>query len=332
MQFGVMLHLTATPGEDAASVYRHYTEVVRHAEALGLHEAWVTEHHFDARSLGAAPHLLMAHFLAHSQQIKLGSAATLLGFHNPLSIAEELATLSALAPGRVLAGFAKGGPFESQKRAFRIDGDSARQKMLEALPAIAQLLQHGQGAHLGEHYQWETLDLHPRCAAVPFFIASADAASMTVAAQHDFGLMGAQFWPLARIVRMREAYMQQHLQGRAPDLMLARGLLIDDDAAQAKSLALQRIHDFRAQKARLWGAHKGPMAEMPDDALLDMMLVGTPQDVAQGVLKLRAAGVTRLALNPLTENHAVLTRQLERFVQQVLPLCGLSLRTEAAKG
>jgi alkanesulfonate monooxygenase SsuD/methylene tetrahydromethanopterin reductase-like flavin-dependent oxidoreductase (luciferase family) len=98
---------------------------------------------------------LMAAFLARTKHLKMGAAAVLLGFHEPLAISEQIATLSALYPNRVLMGFAKGGPFESQNKAFNITGDVSRAKMLEALPAMRAVLSQDNVSHQGDFYQWK---------------------------------------------------------------------------------------------------------------------------------------------------------------------------------
>ncbi|MDD3610493.1 MAG: LLM class flavin-dependent oxidoreductase [Halothiobacillaceae bacterium] len=320
MRIGLMLHLTPAPGQSAIATYADFTELVCHAEQLGYHEAWVTEHHFNEHSLCPAPHVLMAHFLARSERIALGSAAILVGFHDPVSVAEEIATLASLAPGRVLAGFAKGGPFEAQNRAFGFDGTVARDRLREAVPAIAALLGGEPVSHTGRHYHWEDIDLHPRNdgPAVPFFIASSDPSTIELAARHGFGLMNAQFWPDEK-VRMNGEFWRSSVPGHTPDMMLARGLFIDDDPQRARAQALTHIHDFRARKAQLWGNHKGPLADVPDAVIVERMLAGTAQEVAEKTRALTALGVTRLALNPLSWTMEERHGQIERYAREVMP-------------
>ena len=319
MHIGVMLHLTPESGQDANATYRDFTAFVRFVETLGVEEAWVTEHHFQSTSLCPAPHLLMAHFLASTQRLRLGSAATLVGFHEPLLVAEELATLSALYPGRVLAGFARGGPFEAQSRVFGAEGELARARMLEAVPAIERLWLEPEAGHEGAFYHWPAVDMQPRAQPVPIFLASKDTAAIELAARCGYGLMNAQFWPNARVRLSRELYMQAHPTRQAPDVMLSRGLLLDDDPVRAAQLAIAHVHDFRAQKSQLWGQHQAPIARMDDAELLQNMLVGTPAQVAAQVRELRALGVTRLALNPLSWRHEVRMNLIERFMREVWP-------------
>jgi alkanesulfonate monooxygenase SsuD/methylene tetrahydromethanopterin reductase-like flavin-dependent oxidoreductase (luciferase family) len=261
----------------------------------------------------------MAHFLAATGRLRLGSAATLVGFHNPVEVAEDLATLAALAPGRVMAGFARGGPFESQNQAFGVDPDESRARMREAVPAIVRLLSGQPDSHRGRHYAWDTLHLHPVAPRIPVFLASADDETLRLAAHQGYGLMGAQFWPVERLRRLRDTFIDAHPDGAAPDLMVSRGLFIDDDPQRARERALAHIHDFRAQKAQLWGNRKGPMADVPDTVMLERMLVGTPDEVLRGALELRHMGVTRLALNPLSWDMDTRRTLIERYMREVHP-------------
>lgn len=320
-QLGLMMHLTPDEGQSATHLYQQAGEVLARLEQQGLQEAWITEHHFNAHSLCPSPMLLMSALLAKTQHIKLGSAAVLLGFHQPLDIVEQIATLSALYPDRVLMGFAKGGPFESQNKAFGVAGDVSRARMIEALPAMQALLLGESNTHAGEHYTWQEIDLQPKPAStVPFFVASSDEQAIAQAAGHGFGLMIAQFWPAQKINLNRDTY-QRYSGGIAPDIMAARGVLIDNDGQQARDKALAFIHDFRSQRAQIWGNHKGPMTGVSDEDLLARMLVGNVEEVIEQTRGALATGITRLAINPLTTSLLSKAAQAQRFMHEVWPAC-----------
>jgi len=318
---GFMMHLTPDDGQSATQLYTQAGQVLAELEQQGLQEAWITEHHFNEHSLCPAPMTLMAAFLARTKHLKMGAAAVLLGFHEPLAISEQIATLSALYPNRVLMGFAKGGPFESQNKAFNITGDISRAKMLEALPAMRAVLSQDNVSHQGDFYQWQDIEMQPKSAGdLPFFIASSDERAIQLAAKEKYGLMIAQFWPLQKISMNRAAFMKAS-DGIAPDIMAARGIFIDDDAAQARVKASAFIHDFRAQRAQLWGNHKGPMTGVDDDEMLSRMLVGTVKQVIEQTKAVLATGVTRLAVNPLVTPLNDKASQTLRFLHEVWPAC-----------
>ncbi|WP_319558551.1 LLM class flavin-dependent oxidoreductase [Thiomicrorhabdus sp.] len=316
---GVMLHVTPQDEQTPTQTYAEFGRLVREIETLGYQQAWVTEHHFTPHSLTPAPLLMMGHFLAQTTRLQLGAAAILLGFHNPIEVAEQLATLNTLYPQRVLCGFAKGGPFESQNAAFKADAELSRARMEEAVPAVLELINHPDSNHLGKHYQWGTLELHPRT-HIPeerFFMATSHPSSLEIAIEHNLGLMAAQFWDQAKIEANIAAYRRLHPQGKTPQMMAARGLFIADSEEKAQTLAWQHIQSFRAQKTQLWGQkgtnHRGPMQGLSKEELLERMLCGTMEQVSQQVQSLIDIGVSQLGLNPLTSDHDTRLQQLQCF-------------------
>lgn len=317
-QLGVMLHITPELNQTPQATYSAFTDLVRKLDGIGFDNAWVTEHHFNDMSLTPAPLNLINHFLGKTENIKIGCAALLLGFHNPIEVAEQLAVLQSLYPHRILCGFAKGGPFESQNAAFKADKEISRERMNEALPAIMQLWNSGTPqSHQGRHYQWENITLQPRCDlhSEQLFVATGDEQTVQMAAQNGLGLMSAQFWDSDKIDQQIKLYTRfaQH----APNMMVARGLFIDDNPSVARQMALEHIELFREEKAKHWGKHPGPMAKLDPEALLSRMLCGSPEQVRQQLQRLLRMGVKHLALNPLTHSHQVRFQQLHWFKDEI---------------
>lgn len=311
----MILHLTPQDEQSAKSLYADATSLVQQLDRQGFNEMWITEHHFNPFSLCPSPLLLCSSFLAKTEQIKLGVAAILVGFHNPIDISEQLATLSALYPNRILSGFAKGGPFERQNAAYKMSGDVSREKMLEAVPAMLDLMSGKNSTHQGEFYNWEDLELTPKVEGeVPFFLASGDSSSIELAVKLNLGLMIAQFWPLEKAVSIIEEF-EQLSNGRAPEVMAARGLFIGESRAQAEEIALEFIDDFRTKRGQIW-VNKGPMSGNSTANLLDRMLVGTVEDVREKTQEVLRAGITRLAINPLVTPLEEKGKQAQLFFER----------------
>lgn len=325
LSLGAMLHITPQDNQNSVQTYAAFTHLVQRIEELGFDQAWVTEHHFAQHSLTPAPLTMMGHFLAHTTTLKLGAAAVLIGFHNPIEVAEQLATLNALYPNRVLCGFAKGGPFESQNAAYKITPEVGRQRMEEAVPALLGLMTQMPHTHTGAHYQWHDIALYPTAplnapwGAERFFLATSNEQTIQIAANHNIGLMAAQFWDDSKIANNVALYKQRHPQGHAPQMMGARGVFIDDCSKTAQKMALEHIQNFRTQKAQLWGKHKhdGPLGAMQPREMLSKMLVGTPEEVKLKTQQMLSKGVTHLGLNPLTSLHDSRLDQLEWFKTEI---------------
>jgi probable F420-dependent oxidoreductase len=89
--------------------------LARHAEALGLDSVWVGDHlayppAFEGRFGRVFYEALttLAFVAARTEQVRLGTAATVLPFRSPILLAKQLATLDALSGGRVVAGVGLG--------------------------------------------------------------------------------------------------------------------------------------------------------------------------------------------------------------------------------
>ena len=71
---------------------------------------WFTEHHFSHEGMEICPNPLMisADIASRTKNIRIGQAATIITFWNPLRIAEDIALLDNLSNGRVEAGIGRG--------------------------------------------------------------------------------------------------------------------------------------------------------------------------------------------------------------------------------
>ena len=77
------------------------------ADRLGYHRYWIAEHHGSATVASSAPEVVVAHLLARTQRIRVGTGGVMLQHYAPFKIAEIFRVLAALAPGRVDLGIGK---------------------------------------------------------------------------------------------------------------------------------------------------------------------------------------------------------------------------------
>src|SRR5206468_5338719 len=86
-----------------------------YAEQVGLHSAWIGEHHFSTLGVLSCPDLVLAQVAARTSHIRLAPAVTVLPLHNPIRVAEQWATLDMLSGGRV--DFAAGRGYDRREYA-----------------------------------------------------------------------------------------------------------------------------------------------------------------------------------------------------------------------
>jgi luciferase family oxidoreductase group 1 len=96
-----------TARDTSGDALRATTEVARFADRRGFLRYWVTEHHNMATVASTTPPVLMAHLAANTERIRVGSGGIMLPNHPPPVVAEQIATLEALHPGRIDVGIGR---------------------------------------------------------------------------------------------------------------------------------------------------------------------------------------------------------------------------------
>lgn len=81
--------------------------LARTADDLGYRRYWVAEHHNMPAVAATNPPLLMAMIAAATERIRVGSGGVMLPNHAPLVVAEQLALLEAVHPGRIDLGIGR---------------------------------------------------------------------------------------------------------------------------------------------------------------------------------------------------------------------------------
>lgn len=126
---GILDKSPVGPGSDGAAAIASTLALARHADGLGYKRFWLAEHHGNRGLASAAPEVLIAHILALTRTIRVGSGGVLLQHYSPYKVAELFGVLASLAPGRVDLGVGKSpGGLPNATRAIQSElaGGSAR--------------------------------------------------------------------------------------------------------------------------------------------------------------------------------------------------------------
>src|SRR5262249_837459 len=108
MRFGTYYFLQAPPSITHPDVIRHEIEQMVWTEELGFDSIWLTEHHFIDYGLSVSPAVLAAAAAMRTRRVRIGLAAAILPFHDPVRLAEELAIVDILSEGRLDVGVGRG--------------------------------------------------------------------------------------------------------------------------------------------------------------------------------------------------------------------------------
>ena len=216
---------------DAAALTGAVDRAVR-AEQLGYDRFWVAEHHGVPGIAGAAPAVLLAGMAGRTTTIRLGSAGVMLPHHQPLVVAEQFATVAALAPGRVDLGLGRSPGFTAPVRR------ALRETERDFAADLAELRAFLTGT--------AEITLHPQPAGpVPVHVL-ATGSGLTVAAELGLpvivggpllGVAGDPAPGLAALAGYRRAFRPSP-QVPEPWVAISLDVLVADTAAEAADLLL----------------------------------------------------------------------------------------------
>src|SRR3954462_15773365 len=166
-----------------------------YADQIGLHSAWIGEHHFSTLGVLSCPDLVLAHVAARTTKSRLAPAVTVLPLHHPIRVAEQWATRGLLSGGRV--DFAAGRGYDRREYApFHVSFED-NQSIFEEGMEIVQRLWASEApiSHHGRHYQFDNVAITPRPVQrpIPAYVASFSRPSIELAGRLGCNLIVAPF-------------------------------------------------------------------------------------------------------------------------------------------
>jgi luciferase family oxidoreductase group 1 len=235
--------------ETASEAFQHTIELATMAEAWGYHRFWVSEHHGSSRVMGSSPEVLIAHLLAKTRRIRVGSGGVMLQHYSPYKVAENFNVLASLAPGRVDLGIGRGpGGLPRSTTALQQDVGPGATPLTEKLLELEQFLHHRLGADHPLHgLQASPLPSQP----AELFLLGTSASSAELAASLGMPYVFALFLNRDTTV-MYEAVATYRKRfdtsnGTQPQVLLALPVMVADTDQEA----LQSAADMKMVRIRL---------------------------------------------------------------------------------
>ncbi len=197
--------------------------IARRADELGYDSLWLGEHLvFPAAiastypygpSLGPPlpstplfdPLITFAYIAAQTRQIQLGTSVYLVNLRHPVVVAKLVATLDALAGGRVILGAGSGWlkeEYDTVNAAWEHRGG----RMEECIEIMRRLWTEERVTHSGRFYRFEEIGFEPKPARapVPILIGGDTPAALKRAARSGDGWFGLRYTPETAAARIRE--------------------------------------------------------------------------------------------------------------------------------
>src|SRR2546423_10164382 len=165
------------------------------ADELGMHSAWIGEHHFSTLGVLSCPDLVLSNVAARTKRIRLAPAVTVLPLHHPIRVAEQWATLDLLSGGRV--DFAAGRGYDRREYApFHVSFEDNQSIFEEGMGIVRRLWESEEPiSHPGKHYSFDDVAITPRPVQrpIPAYVASFSRPSIELARRLGCNLIVAPF-------------------------------------------------------------------------------------------------------------------------------------------
>ena len=329
---------------DANTFVKDLTAEALYADKLGMHSAWIGEHHFNSLGVNSSPEMVLAYIAARTEHIRLAPAVTVLPLHNPIRVAEQWSTLDLLSGGRV--DFAAGRGYDRREYIpFGVSFDDNQSIFDEGVDILRKLWSsHGDRIdYNGKHYQFEDVRITPQPLQnpMPIYIASFSKPSIELAARLDCGLIVAPFaaaMSFGGLKQVADLYKESCAKyGTTPKrLMCSYFTHFADDAASEKA---QRDRQIRYYKECVIPSFPGDprtappsyryfidMVERlhkvkPEDLTENSVLIGNSARITETLKKVEAAGFDEVILyfNVGMKPHKMVLEEMDRFMSEVAP-------------
>ena len=326
MRFGLFGGAAAPRLPDVAASAQGFFDFVEtnvEAEALGFHSSFVTEHHFTGIGQVSATLTLLTFIAARTTRLRLGTAILVLPWHNPVLLAEQVATLDLLSRGRLDLGVGKGYR-HNEFAGFAMPPDEAEPRFEEVLDVLVRALASNVPfSHHGRFFRFDTVVVEPpphQRPHPPLWLAAGSEASISACARRGFNLLLDQF-ASPRQIGERIALYRRELEaaGHAFEPMrvaVARNIFVARDATE-KHEAVRRqaqIHERLLSLSRGSESRRGSHILGYADAPEAHSLIGTAGEVEAGLAALEEVGVAYVLLFGQGSRD-----NLRRFAERVMP-------------
>ncbi|MBI1243967.1 MAG: LLM class flavin-dependent oxidoreductase [Alphaproteobacteria bacterium] len=310
MLVDLTLSLATPQGRDPRVAFDDAIALAVQADRADFAGLWISENHFQGDySKTSCPEMLLAALARETKSLQLGLGMFPMPLHDPLRIAERLATLDMLSGGRAIWCVGRG-IAPAELKGFGQDYEGGRTRMIEGLGELRNILMRGEVERFGIR---EPVAPLPDTRLVRGWMACVSTPTFDLAA--DLG-MDAQCgpyepWPIASLNLQR--YRERFPQGQTAFTI---GAFVHEDRAEARRIAgpglawafrhilegsapvvKAQVETQDSLAALRWMV---PMIERPMSLpaleALGLAVVGTPDDLLRHLERLAASGLTRVSM------------------------------------
>ncbi|MBI4609796.1 MAG: LLM class flavin-dependent oxidoreductase [Candidatus Rokubacteria bacterium] len=350
MRFGTFYFFQAPPGQDHADIIHRELRQMEWTEELGFDEVWLTEHHFIDYGLAVDPLMLAAAAAMRTRRIRIGLAAAILPFHDPVRLAEQVALADILSDGRLDVGMGRGNR-PTEFAGYRIPQIESRERFDETIEIMINAWTKERFSYEGRFFQIHEVRVIPKPLQrphPPLYQVCVSPESIEHTALRGWPMLNSLVYgSVDRLVTDRDIYVktlksagrsQEEITGLLTDWGVSRHIYVAPSDAYAlveakeaelwyleafkKFVLPERIEDadpalqpaFRAMAERLANTTwEGLVAET--------VAFGSPETVARKIEEMRQAGVGQVLcwMNFGGLPQDKVRRSMELFAREVMP-------------
>mgnify|MGYP002861696827 FL=1 len=320
MQFGIFGSAQAKrggPSDDSAVGFREFVDRNIAAEKLGYKSSFVVEHHFTGFGQISATLNLLTWIAARTSTLRLGTAVLVLPWHNPVLLAEQIATLDLLSEGRVDIGIGKGYRL-NEFDGFAMPIEESDERFQECLDVMLKAWTSDEAwSHDGKYWKFNEVVVEPPTHQRPhpqLWMGAGSERSVKQVASLGYNMLLGQFDSVEQIAQAIDLYKTEvESHGRIYDPKngaVARSLYILDSEEEYERALESRM----AGRRRTQELTKRPGFEDTREAALLGTMYGSVDVIKQNVQELVDIGAEYVLLN--SPNGLT---SLETFASSVMP-------------
>jgi alkanesulfonate monooxygenase SsuD/methylene tetrahydromethanopterin reductase-like flavin-dependent oxidoreductase (luciferase family) len=314
---------------DLRDVYADYISDAVLAEELGFVRSWYGEHHFRECQWSGSPIQVCTAVAARTTTLRVGTAVSLMPFHDPRRLAEDVATCDILSGGRFDFGVGPGSQWE-EFVTFGVDPTEMVGRTWESFDWIMRAFaERREFSHKGRYYDIAdmTFTTKPVQSPVPAWYGGMGPQNQKRAAERGMGFIG-PFNP---------GYDAQLIAaGRNPvDYPVASMQMVCvadsvDEGWAIAGPAFEYFVNFYEQRKDLTGVPADPSKRVTADMIRSgnagfwSAAVGTPDDVTAALTPFVTGALGRITELAVAFRHAGMRtpethRSMRLFAEHVMP-------------
>src|SRR5262249_24045992 len=319
-------------------IYTRGIELAQAAETLGYRNVWLAEHHFSTYGYLSRPLQLATYLAAKTTNLRVGTAVVVVPLHNPLIVAEEIATLDVVSGGRLDVGLGRGYQQYEFER-FGLELDAGRERWDESVDIIVKSFGGKPFSYDGKLYRIPETSLFPQPLQQPHppvWITAQSPYALEAAVRRGFNVLtggfGVSIDQLGEFGRLFARVVGELRPQSPPRVGVQRAVYVAESEADARDAAeharwnMRVTLSLRNRYERVENGHAVPLPakKEPDmeDLLEHFLVIGTPDTCIRHIRRLKElVGITHFNCSfwfgDLEQKRALAS--MERFAREVMP-------------